>query len=147
MKKIKILLMIAICTIIVGCGCEKDKKQKDDDSNKKTEDVVLIENTIKDLYSDEDKLVYNNNDVYKIVIFYEGENVTLLQHYYEYSDEESAKEDYKEKFDLLKDNSQIKNITINGKYIIYTMNESEYEGKKLEDFKTSYSFLVPVYKD
>lgn len=148
MKKAKLLLLIVICVCLVGCSCNKKDKDKDKDQekNEKSKEVIQIENTIKDLYTDESKLVFDNS-LFKIVVFYEGNSVTCLQHYYEYESKEDARSKYKDEYDILKNNTQIKYITLSDNYIVYTMAESEYEGKTLDDFKENYSFLIPIYKD
>ena len=47
----------------------------------------------------------------------------------------------------LKNDISIKKIERNGKFVIYTMAPSEYEGKTVSEIQESYSFLIPVYKD
>ena len=91
MKIFKLLfVVICMCFILVGCGCNR-KEKKDD----KPKELTQIEKTINNLYTDEKKLVYNNNDIYKIVYYYEEDEITGLEHYYEYKDEKEA--EFKEK--------------------------------------------------
>ena len=142
MKEINLLFLVMImCFLVVGCGYNK----KDTDGDK-PKDVAQIEKTIKNLYTDEEKLVYDNNGIYKLVFYYKGEEITGLEHYYEYKDEKEADAKYKEDTEKYKNNVQIKKITKNGKFVVYTMAGEEYEGKTVSEVKSSYSFLIPVYE-
>jgi len=142
MKKISMLFIIAcMCFVLAGCGCNR-KENKDD----KPKELTQIEKTINNLYTDEKKLVYNNNDIYKIVYYYEEDEITGLEHYYEYKNEAEAETKYKEDLEKYKDNFSIKKITKSGKYVVYTMVGEEYEGKTVEEIKKTYSFLIPVYE-
>lgn len=143
MKKIKLLFMsVCVLTLLVGCGCNKKGNDKD-----KPKDVAQIEETINDLYTDEEKLVYNVNDIYKIVFRYENDIVTGEQHYYEYKDEAEAEAKYKEDSEKLKNDTSIKKITKSGKYVVYTMaGEGRHEGQNIKTIKESFSYLLPVYE-
>lgn len=141
MKKFS-LLVLTLCLCVLAVGCGKDNKKKEE----KPKDVARIEETIKDLYTDEEKLVYKNGDLYKLVFYFEGEEITGLEHYYEYKDEAEADKKYKEDTEKYKNNIQIKKITKSGKFVVYTMAGSEYEGKTVKEVKDSYSFLLPVYE-
>lgn len=142
MKKIKLLIAVALCFLVVGCSCEK--KEKNDE---KPKDATQIENTIESMYTDDKKLVFDNNGIYKLVFYYSGNEITGLEHYYEYKDEKEAESKYKEDSENLKDNLSIKKISRNGKYVIYTMAGKEYEGKTVKQVKESYSYLLPVYEN
>lgn len=141
MKKLKLFVVVALCLFVVGCSCEK--KNKDDKKNK---GESQIENTIKSMYTDENKLVYDNNGIYKLVFYYKDNEITGLEHYYEYKDDVEAESKYKEDSEKLKDNLSIKKISRSGKYVIYTMAGKEFEGKTVQEVKESYSFLLPVYE-
>lgn len=139
--KRKIYLIVVCMLIFVLVGCNKNK-DNDKDSNKNTK----IENTIKDLYTDEEKLVYDNGGLYKLVFYYKDNEITGLEHYYEYENEAEAKKQYDIDKDSLKNNVSIKNISLSGKYVVYTMAADQYEGKKVDEIKSSYSYLLPVYE-
>ena len=142
MKNIKLLfIIICICFFLVGCGCNNKK-----DDEEKNKELTQTEKTINNLYTDEDKLVYDNNGIYKIVYYYSGEEITGLEHYYEYKDEKEAETKYNEDMKKYKDNISIKEITRSGKYVVYTMAGEEYEGTTVKEVKESHSFLIPVYE-
>lgn len=135
-KYLKIALVVLVCVVLVGCGCNKKENGKD----KKKEETAF------NLYTDDTKLVYKNKDLYKIVFYYEGNNITGVEHYYEYKDENEAKLQYEKDKETYKNNTTIKTIKQVDKYVVYVMNESEYEGKTVESVKNDYSYLVPVYE-
>lgn len=143
MKKIKLLIAVVLCFLVVGCSCEK----KDKEGNEKPKGDTQIESTIKSMYTDDKKLVFDNNGIYKLVFYYSGNEITGLEHYYEYKDEKEAESKYKEDSENLKNNLSIKKISRNGKYVIYTMAGKEYEGKTVKQVKESYSYLLPVYEN
>ena len=143
MKRLKLFVVVALCLFVVGCSCEKKNKDNEKNENKKE---TQIEKTIKNMYTDEKKLVYDNNGIYKLVFYYKDDEITGLEHYYEYKDETEAEKKYKEDSENLKNNLSIKKISRSGKYVIYTMAGKEFEGKTVQEVKESYAFLLPVYE-
>lgn len=142
----KVLSIFAICflsLLLVGCGCEKKKEEGNNGDSVEKQ----IEKTIASLYTDENKLVYNNGDVYKIVYYYEGNEITGLEHYYEYANEKEALEHYNKDKEELKNHFSIKKIYLSGKYVVYKLVGEEYEGKTVEEIKNAYPFLIPVYEN
>jgi len=146
MKKFLSVFMVCLLSfLLVGCGCDKDKdKDKNKEENKETKKIA---ETIKSLYTDDEKLVYDNGGVYKIVFFYSGNEITGLQHYYEYENEADAESKFKEYQENYKNYASIKNISKVDKFVVLTMASSEYEGKTVDNIKESYSFLKPVYEN
>ena len=140
-KKVYLFVGLFICSLLVGCSCEKKNN-----ANKKPNDIVQDENIINDLYTDEEKLVYDNNGLFKIVFYYSDDNITGLEHYYEYENEIDAEKKYKEDIEKYKNNAQIEKINRNGRFVVYTIVDTEYAGKTVSDIKETYSFLIPVYK-
>lgn len=143
----KFLSIITICLLsflLVGCGCENNK---DNDNNNDNKEKTQIEKTIENLYTDDEKLVYDNSGIYKIVFYFENDEITGLEHYYEYEDEKSAEAQYNIDKENLKDDASIKNITLSGKYVVYTFVGEQYEGKTVQEIKDTYSFLIPVYEN
>lgn len=140
MKKVLRISMISfLCFMLVGCGCSKKE-------NKTTEKVE--ENVAEKLFTDNTKLVFNNNNIYKLVFYFNTDNeITGYEHYYEYASEADAEEKYKKDSIELKNDSSIKKIERKGKFVIYTMASSEYEGKTVSEVQDLYSFLIPVYKN
>lgn len=129
----KVLLVVAICLLslsLVGCNKEKEK-----DNNKEIS-----------LYSDKTKIVFDNNGYYKMVYYYEGDKITGIKHYYDLETEEKATEKLVKDKEDLKYNITIKSITQEGRYVIYTMAESEYKDLTVEKVKTDYSYLTEVTK-
>ena len=144
MKKVLSIFTICILSLLlVGCGCEKEKEKANTDNTVGQQ----IEKTIASLYTDDSKLVYKVGDVYKIVFYYENNEITGLEHYYEYENETVAQEHYNKDKEELRNNASIKNIYLSGKYVVYKLVGEEYEGKTVEEVKNAYPFLIPVYED
>lgn len=144
MKKVLSIFTICILSLLlVGCGCEKEKEKANTDNTVGQQ----IEKTIASLYTDDSKLVYKVGDVYKIVFYYENNEITGLEHYYEYENETVAQEHYNKDKEELRNNASIKNIYLSGKYVVYKLVGEEYEGKTVEEVKNAYPFLIPVYEN
>ena len=79
-KALSIFVICLLSLLLVGCGCEK-KKEKENNGDTIEQQ---IEKTISSLYTDDSKLVYKNGDVYKLVFYYKDNEITGLEHYYEY---------------------------------------------------------------
>lgn len=132
-KYLKLFVVLFLCTFLVGCGCSKKEDKKDEKAEVR-------------LYTEGNKLVYNNNDVYKLVFYYDGDKITGYEHYYTYADSKAAEDALKKAKEELKNNKTIKEIKQVDKYVVYVMNESEYKDKTVSSVKESYSYLVPVYE-
>lgn len=132
----QIAIAIILCFVLVGCGCSNNKN-----NNKGNEDEVV------NLYTDDTKLVYNNNDVYKMVFYFNvHKEITGCEHYYKYADNNAAAEEYEIAKAKLRNDSSIAEIKQKGKYVVYILKDSEYAGKTIDDIKEAYSYLVPVYE-
>lgn len=69
-----------------------------------------------------------------LVYFYSGDKITELKAYYEYADSATAKS----AADYIKENysdDEYEKISINGKYLIFTADESEYENLTAPEVK------------
>lgn len=139
MKKfISIVMVCFLAFLLVGCG-DKDKKEEN-------KELKRVEETIKALYSNEDKLVYDNGGLYKIVIYYDGNKVTGIENYYEYSNEEEAKSKLEETKELLKDEENVKSVLKSGKFVVTVYNNNEYKDETVENIQNTYVSLKPVYE-
>ncbi len=75
-----------------------------------------------------------------MIYFYSGDEITGMKIYYEYADESAAKA----ALDYYKDNfseSDYKDISVEGKYLVFTSNESDYEGLTASDVKQQIEFM------
>lgn len=75
-----------------------------------------------------------------MVYFYSGDDVTDMKAYYEFADEAAAKaafDYYKEAME----GEEYKDISLNGKYIVITSNESAYEDLTANDVKQQIEFM------
>lgn len=136
MKRRVLIVICFIFMILVGCENNNKKPIVQEDES---------QNVINSLYTDENKLVYDNNGM-KIVYYYSGDLITGLEYYYSYADVNEAKEQCEKANEEFKYNSSIKEIIEKGKFVVYVMNESEYKDTTVEDIKDSLSYLTPVYK-
>ncbi len=137
--------IFAVCLLsflLVGCGCNK-KENNDGNKVEKTQ----IEQTLEKFYTDDTKLVYDNAGIYKLVFYYKDNEITGLEHYYEYENESIAEAQYQKDKEDYKNIKSIRKITLSGKYVVYTLAGDQFEGKTVQEVKDSYSFLVPIYEN
>ena len=133
-KYLKVIIICFICILLIGCG---KKTNKPDDKNDET--------SIK-LYTDDTKLVLDNNGVYKIVFYHSNDKITKVEHYYEFADKDSAEKEYANYKVKYKSDISIKDIKLEGKYVIFVMDETEYANNTIDEISKKYSYLVPVYE-
>lgn len=74
-----------------------------------------------------------------IVYNYSGNDITAVKYYYEFTDATAAKAGY----DAVKDSigSLYKSVELDGKYVVLTSNESDFEGMTAEDVKQQIEFM------
>ena len=154
MKKLlkSLLGVFCVCVLLVGlteCGNAENEEENNDINNQgepnaesDPEDVV---DEVK-LYSDDTKIVYNYSNIYYIVYYHDGTNITGLEFVYNYPDRETAaialttlKTTYEDSA-----NENVESITQEGKQITIKFNEEEYKDDTLEEIKSTYSFLEEV---
>ena len=151
-KKNKKNLIIAICAIavvaivaiVVAIIILSNKRI--DDSFFVSDDTKIV------LQMDSENLLGLNSEIIVpddayIIYFYSGNNVTDTKAYYKYEDEKTAKE-AAEIFKNQEDNNY-GNISVNGTYVILTMNKSTYEGMTTEDARQRVELmeLLQEYSD
>lgn len=147
----KVLLFISLLTIsliLTGCFGKKSANVKlspneDDLSSDTYDNDSTSENDDLKLYSDDSKLVFEYTNT-KYVFYYSGDKVTDYYTYVDYETKENARIIYnalnKSDYDSLVD------VSLNGRYIVFRWNESEYEDLSVDDIKTAYSYMKELKK-
>ena len=74
-----------------------------------------------------------------IVYNYSDNDITAVKYYYEFTDDATAKSN----FNTIKEDvgELYKSVDLNGKYIILTLNESDFENMTAEDVKQQIEFM------
>lgn len=151
MKKVgKLLLVLFISLSLMACSKEEnepipgnnDAPIENTDNSENQGDADDLENL--NLYSDDTKIVFNFNDVYNIVYYYEGNEITGMEYYYNYQTSEVAAY-AKAGIEASKDEN-VESVIQKGQYIIVKFNEKEYNDYTLEEIKQTYSYLEEVKK-
>lgn len=136
MKKIwKVLFTIIACFILAGCG--EAKPEDEPINNSETDNIKL--------YSDDKKIVYDYSGVYKLVFYYEENEITGYELYYEYETVDLAK--YAKDALETQYNNSVESVLQKGRYIIVTYSEDTYKDLTVDMVKTSYSHLKEVTKE
>ena len=136
-----ILVVVAVVVVAVvlatrGSGAIDESYFKSDD----TKYVFTVE--AEDMLTEGEEYVpIKSHSVY----YYSGNEITSLKFYNEYADANTATAAY-EYYQNNVSNKEYKNIELNGKYVILTANESEYESITANDIKQQLE-LIEMYKN
>lgn len=143
MKKILFCLLICLVSFtLTGCG-DKEKTNESDVNDTNNNDVSDID---VDLYSDDTKLVFDFNNIYKIVYYYEGSSITGLEYYYNYEDVATAKYAISMIKSQYEELDTVESVKQNGKYIVIKFKEEEFNDTTVEEVKQTYSYLKQIYE-
>jgi hypothetical protein len=112
-----------------------------------TEDKIPIEEDFpkyEELYSTDDKIVYNYNDEYKVVIHHEDGKITGVEHYYDYKTTEAATTAVEQLKLEYKDNENFDQVIQKDQYVKVLFKEDTYKDMTLDQFKENYKDLEEV---
>ena len=112
-----------------------------------TEDKIPIEEDFpkyEELYSTDDKIVYNYNDEYKVVIHHEDGKITGVEHYYDYKTTEDATTAVEQLKLEYKDNENFDQVIQKDQYVKVLFKEDTYKDMTLDQFKENYKDLEEV---
>lgn len=155
LKSLFSILFICIISIsLTACGnnkidnnvddiinqSENNNKKNDNNDNKTEEDEY---DYIK-LYSDDTKIVFNMENVYYIVYYHNGNDITGLEYIYDYPDAATARYTETVLKASYQDDSSVEKIEVKGKQLRVKFKESAYDGETLESVKRAYSYLKEV---
>lgn len=128
-----VALMIVIMAILQFNQNEKIDSSYFHDANGK---IVLTMNREMSALDDSDW----ESDVTHVVYYYEGDKIVAARAFYEYATEAEAEEAYKH----LELGSYSNSKKINGKFVIFDIDKSQYENMTLEDLKESRELLKQI---
>ena len=131
---VAVVLIVAIVLAVVfavrGGGINDDYFVSDD-----TKYVLTVES--EDLSFDEEEEAYAPIRTH-MVYTYSGDEITGLKSYYEYADANAAKTAFEQ---IKASGEEVGNAELNGKYIIMTATEDDYEGMTASDVKQQIEFM------
>ena len=113
------------------------------------EEMPIEENfpEYEEIYSDEDQLVYNYNDEYKVVVHHDGENIKAIEHYYDYETKEAAIEAVEKLQTEYENVENFDRIIQNDRYVKVLFKEEMYNDTNLEQIKEKYQELDEVIQN
>ena len=124
-----VVVVLAVVLINKGNSINDDYFKSDD-----TKYVLTMETG--ETSSEEDPQPVKAHEVYT----YEGDKITGLKTYYEYTDADAAKTAYDKVGDEF-DKESYESIELNGKYIVLTAKADQYENLKADDIKANIELM------
>lgn len=97
------------------------------------------------LYSTNDKLVFNYNNEYLVIVHKEGETITGIEYYYDFGNSENANSALF-KLSSMYENSNIENILVKDRYVKVIFDKSMFNNLSVSEFKNKYSNLNEVVR-
>lgn len=97
-----------------------------------------------EIYSDNNKIVYNYNDGYKIIIRHDGEKITSIEHYYDLSTAKNAQIKFDELNNKYSSMEGFKEAIQNDRYIKIFFKDEIFKDLTLSNIKSKYSNLEEV---
>ena len=128
----------------------ENQKPSNNNQNKiTTKDKNIIKEDFpkyEELYSTNDKIVYNYNDEYKVIIHHEDGKITGVEHYYDYKTTEDATIAVEQLKLEYKDNENFDQIVQKGQYVKVLFKEDMYKNMTLDKVKENYKDLKEILK-
>ena len=128
----------------------ENQKPSNNNQNKiTTKDKNIIKEDFpkyEELYSTNDKIVYNYNDEYKVIIHHEDGKVTGVEHYYDYKTPEDATVALEKLNNKYKDIENFDQVIQKGQYVKVLFKEDMYKNITLDKVKENYKDLKEILK-
>ena len=99
-----------------------------------------------ELYSTDDKLVFDYNNEYKVIIHRDGDIITGIEYYYDFGSSENATNSIF-KLKSMYENSGIENILVKDRYVKVIFSESTFSNLSVSEFRNKYSNLNEIIKN
>ena len=98
-----------------------------------------------ELYSTDDKVVFDCNNEFKIILHRNGDTITCIEYYYDFGSSENAA---KALFNLksMYQDSGIENIMMKDRYVKVIFNNSMFNNLSVSEFRNRYSNLNEIVK-
>lgn len=98
-----------------------------------------------ELYSTDDKVVFDCNNEFKVILHRDGDTITGIEYYYDFGSSENAA---KALFNLksMYQDSSIENIMMKDRYVKVIFNDSMFSNLSVNEFRNRYSNLNEIIK-
>lgn len=148
MKKSLVLFFLLMSFVLVGCGSKTSKDTNEIINNSNNDKETDTNNDDIKLYSSSDRLVFNANNLYYIVVDFGSDNkATGLKWIYNYQDEKTAALMVAMIKTNLEDEDDVKSVTQDGKYIVVEYEKSAYEDMERATTEAAFSMYEKVNEE
>lgn len=148
MKKYFVLLFLLMSFVLVGCGSKTSKDTNEIINNSNNDKETDTNNDDIKLYSSSDRLVFNANDLYYIVVDFGTDNkATGLKWIYNYQDSKTAAIMVATIRASLEETDDVKSVTQDGKYIVVEYEKSAYEDMERTTTEAAFSMYEKVNEE
>lgn len=98
-----------------------------------------------EIYSTDDKLVFDYNNEFKVIVHRDGETITGIEYYYDFGSSDNAANSLF-KLKSIYENSGVENIMMDDRYVKVIFNDSMFNNLSVSDFRNKYSNLNEIVK-
>ena len=98
-----------------------------------------------ELYSTDDKVVFDCNNEFKIILHRDGDTITGIEYYYDFGSSENAANALFNLKSMYQDSS-IENIMMKDRYVKVIFNDSMFNNLSVSEFRNRYSNLNEIVK-
>ena len=98
-----------------------------------------------ELYSTDDKVVFDCNNEFKVILHRNGDTITGIEHYYDFGSSENAANALFNLKSMYQDSS-IENIMMKDRYVKVIFNDSMFNNLSVSEFRNRYSNLNEIVK-
>ncbi len=95
------------------------------------------------LYTTNDKVVFDCNNEYRVIVHRDGETITGVEYYYNFGNNESATNALF-KIKSMYENSDVENIMVKDGYVKVIFNDSMFNGLSISEFRNKFSNLKEI---
>ncbi|HOZ54019.1 MAG TPA: hypothetical protein PKY25_01645 [Bacilli bacterium] len=143
-KKIFIsFLLILLCLTIAGCG----KKITENNTTTTTKVTATNESTLDfDYTTDDNKIVFNFNDAYYMVFYFNGQTVTGMWYVFDFEDVETANASvaiYRSQYK--NDENGFKRVYRRGTSVVIEFDGEQYKDLTRKQIEATFSYLKTMY--
>lgn len=145
-----VVAVVAVITLVTGFFLVRQGSIIDDNYFKSNDKKLVLNIDEENLAADHSEEYYGAKKQH-IVVFVDKDKITGMKVFYEYTDTAAAKEAFNKNKEKIKaadkeEGKSIKEVVLNGKYIVLTATEKGYENMTVDEVKKAINLFESLKK-